>query len=175
MDKVQKDFFGDYEMLEDRHNYIQWLFPIRESGMANVQPLTKNEAIQFQNSKVMQDNLIRSYELMLDFYGFILNKETLEIERSKKYVSRFRNLCNHSHNYLRITRILKCLGICGLEQYKKGFLKTFITEIFQNKELDDTKSSLLRFWLPTLRQEKELVEMENYIEKLSGKKVCRKF
>jgi len=58
--KVHKDFFGDYDMLEERHNYIQWFFPIRESGMANVQPLTKNEALQFQNSKEMQDNLIKN-------------------------------------------------------------------------------------------------------------------
>jgi hypothetical protein len=79
--------------------------------MASVQPLTKNEAEQFKNSTEMQNRLIKSYELMLDFYGFVLNKETLEIERSSDYVSRFRNLCYHSHNYLRITRILKCLGI----------------------------------------------------------------
>jgi len=161
-------------MLEERHNYIQWLFPIRESGMANVQPLTKNESIQFQKSKEMQNNLIKSYEVMLDFYGFILNKETLEIERSSDYISRFNNLINHSHNYLRITRILKCLGICGLETYKKGFIKTFITEVFKNNELEETKSSLIRYWLPTLRHEKELIEMEEYIYSLTGKKVCRK-
>jgi hypothetical protein len=53
----------------------------------------------------MQNNLLKSYELMLDFYGFILNKETLEIERSKDYEERFDNLVNHSHNYLRITSI----------------------------------------------------------------------
>jgi len=111
---------------------------------------------------------------MLDFYGFILNKETLEIERSNSYVSRFRNLSTSSHNYLRITRILKCLGICGLEKYKKGFLKTIITEIFKNKELEETKSSLIRYWLPTLRYEKELIEMENYIESFTGKLICRK-
>jgi hypothetical protein len=61
-----------------------------------------------------------------------------------------------------------------LEQYKKGFLKTFITEIFKNDELLETKSSLICYWLPTLRNEKDLIEMEDYIEELTGKKVCRK-
>jgi len=35
-------------MLEDRHNYIQFLFPIRESGMSSAQALTKNEAEIFK-------------------------------------------------------------------------------------------------------------------------------
>jgi hypothetical protein len=162
-------------MLEARHNYIQWLFPIREAGMASVQPMTKNEAEQFKNSPEMQANLIKSYELMLDFYGFVLkNKETGEIERSQDYKSRFRNLSYHSHNYLRITRIMKCLGITGLEHMKKPFLKHFIIEVFQNDELQEVKSSLIRYWLPTLRVEKELIELEDLILKLTGKKVCRK-
>jgi hypothetical protein len=122
----------------------------------------------------MKENLIKSYELILDFFGFTLNKETLEIERNENYIDRFKNLSQNSHNYLRITRILKCLGICGLENYKKGFIKTMITEVFKNGELKNTKSSLICFWLPTLRFEKELIEMEDYIENLTGKKVCRK-
>jgi hypothetical protein len=150
--------------------------------MANVQPLTKFESEKFKESKEMQDNLIKSYELILDFFGFTLNHETLEIERSSNYKERFKNLCDNSHNYLRITRILKCLGsflifnpgICGLEKYKKGFLKTFITEVFQNDELKPTKSPLICYWLPTLRNESDLIEMEEYVEKLTNKKVCRK-
>ena len=137
--------------------------------------MTKNEAEQFKNSPEMQANLIKSYELMLDFYGFVLkDKQTGEVIRSQDYKSRFRNLSYHSHNYLRITRILKCLGICGLEHLKKPWLKTFIIEVFQNDELEEVKSSLIRYWLPTLRYEKDLVELEDLIKKLSGKRVCRK-
>jgi len=140
IDAVHRDFHGAYEMLEYRHNYIQWLFPIREAGMASVQPMTKNESEQFKNSPEMQSNLIKSYELMLDFYGFVLkDKKTGELERSQNWKSRFRNLSDHSHNYLRITRIMKCLGICGLENLKKNFIKCFITEVFVNDELTETK------------------------------------
>ena len=123
----------------------------------------------------MQDNLIKSYELMLDFYGMVLKDRTTgELERSSNYVDRYRNLSNHSHNYLRITRISKCLGICGLEHLKFGFLKHYITEVFKNNELEEVKSSLIKFWLPTLRYEKQLIELEDYVEELTGKKICRK-
>ena len=36
-------------------------------------------------------------------------------------------------------------------------------------------NSLFKFWLPTLRNEIDLEEMENYAEKLSYKKVTRKW
>jgi len=173
--EVHKNFFGDYSMLEERHNYIQFLFPIREAGMAGVQPLTKNEADLFQRTPQMQENLIKSYEIMLDFYGLQLkDKKTGQVERSNNWEERYRNLSWHSHNYLRITRILKCLGICGLEYMKKPLIEHFITEVFKNKQLEETKFSLVKFWLPTLRNESQLVEMENLIEKYSRKKVCRK-
>lgn len=176
VDDIHKKWWGEYDMLEDRHNYIQFLFPIREAGMASIQPLTKNEAEQFQKSTEMQARLIKTYELMLDFYGLVLkDKSTGEIERNKEnWQDRYKNLSWHSHNYLRITRILKCLGICGLEHMKKGLIKHYIQEVFENKELEEVKSSLIKFWLPTLRYENELKEMEDYIEKLTGKKICRK-
>jgi hypothetical protein len=174
--ELHTKWWGEYDMLEERHNYIQFLFPIREGGMASIQPLTKNEAEQFKKNPEMQANLIKSYRLMLYFYGLVLKDEkTGEIERNpENYVDRYKNLSWHSHNYLRITRICKCLGICGLEHLKKNFLKHFIIEVFQNKELEDVKSSLIRFWIPTLRRESDLIEMEDLIEKLTGKKICRK-
>jgi len=48
VNEIHKKWFGEYEMLEDRHNYIQFLFPIREAGMASIQPLTKHESEEFQ-------------------------------------------------------------------------------------------------------------------------------
>ena len=33
IDEIHKEWKGDYDRLEWHHGYIQWLFPIRESGM----------------------------------------------------------------------------------------------------------------------------------------------
>ena len=35
IDEILEKWKGKYDMLEDRHNYIQFLFPIRETGLAN--------------------------------------------------------------------------------------------------------------------------------------------
>jgi hypothetical protein len=102
----------------------------------------------FQKDTKMQDNLIKSYELILDFFGMKLSDtKTGEVERNEKnYVDRYENLNTSSHNYLRITRILKCLGLCGLEHFKKLFLKHVLTEVFKNKELTNTIESLFKYW-----------------------------
>jgi len=99
-----------------------------------------------------------------------------EVKRNEKnYKERYDHLNSSSHNYLRITRILKCLGICGLESFKFPFLKHMITEVFKNKELDQTTNSLIKYWLPTIRIESKLEELENYIKEITGKRISRKF
>ena len=74
---------------------------------------------------------------MLDFYGFELaDAATGRIARLADFnfqfvatlllmilmifasAIRFKNLNTHSHNYLRVTRILKCLGELDYEHYK---------------------------------------------------------
>jgi hypothetical protein len=131
----------------------------------------------FKNDKKMQERLITSYKIMLDFYGMSLKDEkTGEVERNEKiFENRYHNLNTSSHNYLRITRILKCLGICGLEYLKKPWIKFLLTEVLKEKKLENTIESLFKYWLPTLRYETDLVEMESYAEELTGKKVSRKW
>ena len=33
IDIIHKDWWGNYQLLEYNHSYIQWLFPIREQGL----------------------------------------------------------------------------------------------------------------------------------------------
>jgi hypothetical protein len=173
IDEILKNWFGNYDLLEERHNYIQFLFPIRETGMSSVPPLSKNESIEFQKSKELQAKLVQSFQLMLDFYG--MQYVDGVFGRSKEYKECYDNLNTSSHNYLRITRVLKCLGMCGLENLKKPWLKFLITEVFKNKVLTNTTSSLIRYWIPTLRNESDLEEVENYVKELTGKRVTRKW
>lgn len=67
---------------------------------------------------------------MLAFYGLrLVDAETgeLALEDStpapspSSYLRRFQNLENHSHNFLRITRILKCLNeVCTSSSYPRS-------------------------------------------------------
>lgn len=107
---------------------------------------------------------MRSYELMLEFYGMKLkNAETGELERSENYKARYRNLNSSGHNYLRITRILKSLGELGFEHLKFNFLAFVADEIWTHGELKNCKGSIENYWTGTLRDDAQRAEMEKRI------------
>jgi len=62
-----------------------------------------------------------------------------------------------SHNYLRISRILKCLSEMGLEHLNAGFLLHVLNEQSEHKELNTPAihSSMDRWWSNCLRNEEE--------------------
>ena len=69
-----------------------------------------------------------------------------------------------SHNYLRITRILKSLGEFDLEHLKKPWLEFIMAEIFENGELRRTLNSLQNYWIGTLKNDNDREELHQYIE-----------
>src|SRR5688500_14553588 len=102
----------------------------------------ESQKLQFHEIEAMRADpeclarLIRSYALMLDFYGIkIKDNQTGELERGDNWKHRYAHLNSSFHNYLRITRILKCLGEFGYESWKKYFIDFFITEIWENRVL----------------------------------------
>eukprot|EP01080_Neovahlkampfia_damariscottae_P011132 gene11132-3951_t len=178
IDNIHKRWFGKYKFLEVGHGYIQWLFPIREGGMNDqAQPLSKYESELFKKDPKLQQKFIMSYKLILDFYGLKLidEKRGLISRNEMNYKNRYHNLNSSFHNYLRITRILKSLGLVGFEHYKYPLLDHFVVEIFQNNQLPNAMKSLVKFWVPTLRKESELKAIEEKIYFLTGKKIDRKY
>jgi len=132
IDKIHKKWFGKYELLERHHGYIQWLFPIRENGMNfESQKLQPHEAKAMRKDEACRQRLLSSYELMLDFYGMrLVDRATGQVSRSLNYKERYDNLNRNSHNYLRITRILKCLGELGFAHLQYGFLRHIFSELY---------------------------------------------
>jgi Opioid growth factor receptor (OGFr) conserved region len=110
----------DVEDLECTHDYIQWLFPLAEQSIFNENaPIVNDEIVRsFQTDRRLPANLLKSFEVMLNFYGLRLPKNSadrIEINRAKNYSIRRQEWVNpFDHNYLRITRILKCLIAFGL-------------------------------------------------------------
>jgi len=148
---------GNYQLLEAHHGYIQWLFPIREHGMnAESQKLQFHEIEAIKADPECLARLVRSYELMLDFYGIKLkNNTTGELERADNWKGRYAHLNSSFHNYLRITRILKCLGEFGYEAWKKHFIDHFIVEVWEHRALSNCGTSCQRYWVETLRDDTE--------------------
>ncbi|KAI4643699.1 hypothetical protein J4E93_006711 [Alternaria ventricosa] len=134
--------------LEASHNYIQMLFPLPEGSPYNSEaPVVTLEVMQaFRSRSELRQNLRRSFERMLSFYGFMVsNKSAAEskqgeysepasfppgshtnvsaskplpyrIVRAPDYRKKFSNWAiRFDHNHLRITRILRCLRVLGLQ------------------------------------------------------------
>ncbi|NXC01159.1 OGFR factor, partial [Orthonyx spaldingii] len=154
----------NYEILEANHSYIQWLFPLREHGMNwRARPLTCQEIQAFRKSKEVMGRFVRAYKLMLGFYGInLVNEETGELKRAENWRERFENLNRYSHNNLRITRILKCLGEMGYEDYQVHLVKFFLTETLVEETLPNVKRSALDYFLFTVRSKEKRRELVYY-------------
>jgi hypothetical protein len=118
---IQDIWSWNFEELECVHDFIQWLFPLPEKSTFNPDaPVVDDTVIQaFHSNAALRQNLVRSLEVMLLFYGFQrqLGKDGKSIiVRSEDALTRRDEwICPFDHNYLRITRILKCLMVFGLK------------------------------------------------------------
>ena len=92
----------DDDRLEAVHDYIQWLFPLPEaSGFNPGAPiLTADDIAAFRASPALLDAVRRSLARMRAFYGLPGGGPWLTPA---------------NHNMLRLTRILRCLHLLGLQ------------------------------------------------------------
>ncbi len=115
--------------LEHIHDYIQWMFPLDKASSFNpLAPiLTKNDIEFIQKSPDIQSNLLKSFEVMLNFYGFELDTQAVVVRqiKSKPWMARHW-LKRNNHNLLRVTRILECLSLCGLKKYAEAFYAAIV-------------------------------------------------
>ncbi|XP_010636182.3 opioid growth factor receptor [Fukomys damarensis] len=164
VEDILQNWKDNYELLEDNHSYIQWLFPLREPGVNwHAKPLTLREVEAFKSSTEVQERLIRAYELMLGFYGIQLeDRDTGAVCRAQNYHKRFQNLNWRSHNNLRITRILKSLGELGLEHYQAPLARFFLEETLVHHELPGVRQSALDYFLFAVRSRRQRRELVHF-------------
>ncbi|MCP5535447.1 MAG: hypothetical protein H7A51_04335 [Akkermansiaceae bacterium] len=127
----------DARWLEQTHDYIQWMFPlvVRSNYNPHAPVLTDQVRQAFEltdqhESKVLQDNLSRSTQCMLGFYGYDvvagdINRACDWQEKSRKWLN------NGNHNHLRITRILRSLNLLGQGDLAQALLAEFENSIEQ--------------------------------------------
>ncbi|XP_060714119.1 opioid growth factor receptor-like protein 1 isoform X1 [Tachysurus vachellii] len=162
IDDFHSYWFGNYDDLEYVHSYIQWLFPIQEMGMNFAsRELSLTEIKLFHEDDEVKKRLLTSYKLMLDFYGIrLVSEDTGEVERAQNWRKRFENLNRNTHNNLRITRILKCLGLLGFSHYQAPLVHFFLEETLVHDTLPRVKQSALDYFMFAVldkRQRKELI------------------
>lgn len=148
--KIEDIWGWSYGRLEAIHNFIQWLFPLREKSMVipNAPVLNDQVIEEFLKSEELRLRLLRSFELMLGFYGLQLVAEKVCLgdnfeERKQNWLRR------GNHNFLRITRILKCLGYLGLKKEALAFFGCLQT--IYEVEGDKIGSETFRYWQAAVR------------------------
>lgn len=120
----------DKVQLENTHNYIQWLFPnYQRSQFYPESPILKTNIINaFVNNNQCKENLLKAFNLMLNFYGFvkkgnkIILAEDFELKKSIW-------LTVGNHNFLRLTRILKSMNSLGFKN-EATELQKLLKEIY---------------------------------------------
>jgi hypothetical protein len=142
------------DRLESTHDYIQWLFPLREPSGANPSaPVLVDTDVQaFHNDPVLQRLLVRALRLMLDFYGL----ELIESPAAPPQVIRreiFDTLAPEwlqpgNHNFLRLTRILKSLRTLGLQPQARATFETL--RAIYDEHAATIGRRTYQFWLRSL-------------------------
>ena len=136
--------------LEARHNYIQWLFPLKKPSEAvpGSPIISELEVDLFRADIELKSKLMLSFQRMLKFYGFNLaadnNNHPIVVKSSDFDKRKPEWLIPQNHNFSRITRILESLTLLGLPDMASLFFAA-LKELFQ-KELSTIGWTTYRFW-----------------------------
>jgi hypothetical protein len=138
----------DDKKLESTHNFIQWLFPLPEQSGANPSAprLSLDDNIEcFRSDERIRENIPRSLERMLTFYGLELDQSSQIVKRSSKFNKRSSSwLTPWNHNFLRITRILRSLTLTGFEELSAAFFAC-LEEIYRSHAAEIGSTSF-QYW-----------------------------
>jgi Opioid growth factor receptor (OGFr) conserved region len=135
--------FSDREM-EAAHDFIQWMFPLREPSRFNPDaPLvTDADVAEFQADPALRDSLRRSFGRFLAFLGLVIEGGRVlggaDFAR-KSEVWRYPN-----HNWLRITRVLASLRMLGLEDEARAFFA--FLESLRDGGTSGIDAGTFRYW-----------------------------
>lgn len=117
------------EQLETLHNYIQWIFPIREmsESVMGSPYLDNDEEIEFlRNDLQVQENLLKGLLRMQEFY------------RDNDFW-----LQPNDHNHLRISRIIKSIKLLNDKDNAKEFYDFITDRVCNFKPVTDES---LEYW-----------------------------
>lgn len=101
---------------EHTHDFIQWMFPLNELSRASLYaPLVDGNTLKaFHADPLLKSNMRVSLVRFLKFLGLAF--DGVNLRKTSEWESRKHEwFTEHSHNSLRITRILKSMVLLGLK------------------------------------------------------------
>ena len=136
--------------LEYTHDFIQWLFPMRERSPVNPDaPVVDDATIAaFHADPKLRESLAAAFNRMAAFYGFEVRTASgkTSIVKSRDWPNRSANwLTPRNHNMLRITRIITSLRLFGLDHLAQAFFAA-LTELHSSVEGQAIGEVTFGFW-----------------------------
>ncbi|MBE0528227.1 MAG: hypothetical protein IH629_03365, partial [Thermoleophilia bacterium] len=100
----------------------------------------------FAAEPALREELLRSLDTMLAFYGLRRSgaQEAVTIARGPGYAERSADWLDRPHNFLRISRILRCLALLGCAPEARAFLQCL--EAIHRENADAIGSDTLGYW-----------------------------
>jgi hypothetical protein len=139
------DLWGfSVDELEAVHDFIQWMFPLREPSAYNPNAplLTSADIAAFRSDPVLRTNLRRSFEVFLAFVG--LRYRDGEVVDGPDFEEK-RNIWRYpNHNWLRITRVLISTRTLDLEVESAAFFR-YLSELKRSGRGEITDETF-RYW-----------------------------
>jgi hypothetical protein len=139
----------DDARLEQVHDYIQWLFPLRDRSGANpfAPTLSEDDVAAFQARVELRVALCQGLLRMLRFYG--LSFDGTAITPNADFAFRSDDwLYPGNHNHLRLTRIMLSLRTLGLERESQALFGC-LARIYDDAALggrDRITAETFRYW-----------------------------
>lgn len=117
----------DHRHLEYIHDFIQWIFPleVKSQYCKTAAILTKEDVDYCRKSTLIQQNQLKSLDVMLEYYG--LYREGTQIFAVENLNPRDHIwLKRGGHNQLRISRMIRSLMLCGNRMVAESLQKAAI-------------------------------------------------
>jgi len=144
---VLSDIWGySFKRLEQGHDYIQLLFPLDEPSAHNPDApvLTEEDIIVFRGSPELQAMVMVSVHTFMRFLFFTRESWLTEFD----------------HNHLRITRVIKCLILFGMNSHALSVFQEVMTMLDTKGEDYLVSDKSIGFWERAIAPAIELSEEE---------------
>ncbi|KAL7719719.1 Opioid growth factor receptor (OGFr) conserved domain-containing protein [Entamoeba marina] len=148
-----------YIILENRHDFIQWIFPTFVTSMANGNSfkLQKRRSRKIRKSQIASLRFVKFYRMFLNFLGAdLINLQTGEVgvlPNKEIRKERHENFNYSGHNYLRITRLFNSLHAFGFQPYMDPLFQYF-TDNFSS--FKNCYHSLKYYWQPAAKADRKI-------------------
>lgn len=137
--------WGD-DRWEEVHDFIQWLFPLPEPSAFNPDAplLSPEDVAAFRADAALQARLRRSFDRFIAFVG-LSRTETGQVVEAPNFTSRLADAwAFRNHNWLRISRVLRCLSLLGLAAEARSFF-AWLEDTFRRKRFPIGPDTF-RYW-----------------------------